>query len=46
MTKATKALSAPNDGGASSLLVPPIRLYLALPHRGAQGAEVRAYAVQ
>ena len=34
-------------GARTSLWVPAMRrLYLALPHRGAQGAEVRAYAVQ
>jgi len=34
-------------GARASLLVPPMRrLYLAVPRRGAQGAEIRAYAVQ
>jgi DNA-binding beta-propeller fold protein YncE len=32
-------------GARTALFVPPLqRLYLAVPHRGAQGAEIRAYA--
>jgi len=42
------AASLPTAAGArTSLFVPDLgRLYLAVPHRGAQGAEVRVYEVQ
>lgn len=43
----TLAARIPTAAGArTALLVPQLkRLYLAVPHRGAQGAEIRAYAV-
>jgi DNA-binding beta-propeller fold protein YncE len=44
----TSVATIPTASGArTALFVPELgRLYLAVPHRGAQGAEVRVYAVQ
>ena len=44
----TSVATIPTASGArTALFVPGLsRLYLAVPHRGTQGAEVRAYAVQ
>jgi hypothetical protein len=44
----TQVATIPTASGArTALFVPELgRLYLAVPHRGAQGAEIRVYAVQ
>ena len=45
-TSGTVATIPTASGARTALFVPALgRLYLAVPHRGTQGAEIRVYAV-